>query len=189
MASVGIAHPPIRTARLLLRPLRTSDAEPLFALFADWEVIRWLSMPPWPYALEDAHSFIREHRDGDLGRTTFAITLADALIGGIDVRMNPANQSQRGPGPNLGYWLGRPYWGRGYMTEAARGFLAHVFEAGLGDVVYSGAFADNATSLRVQEKLGFVRDGETMLYARPRDAKFPHVNTVLSQERFKRHQP
>jgi RimJ/RimL family protein N-acetyltransferase len=189
MASLLTKHAPIRTERLVLRPLRASDAEPLFALFADWEVIRWLSMPPWPYALEDAHSFIREHSGGDLGRTTFAITLADALIGGIDVRMNPANQSQRGAGPNLGYWLGRPYWGRGYMTEAARGFLARVFDAGLGDVVYSGAFSDNAASLRVQEKLDFVRDGETMLYARPRDAKFPHVNTALTQEGFEGRRP
>src|SRR5262245_45863912 len=189
MASLDTAHAPIHTARLLLRPLRTTDAGPLFALFADWEVIRRLSMPPWPYAIEDAHSFIREHRDGDLGRTTFAITLADVLIGGIDVRMNPANQSQRGAGPNLGYWLGRPHWGRGYMTEAARGFLARVFDAGLGDPVYSGAFADNAASLHVQEKLGFERHGETMLYSRPRDGKFPHVNTVLARERFESHHP
>jgi len=187
MASLDTAHAPIRTERLVLRPLRTSDAEPLFALFADWEVVRRLSMPPWPYALEDAHSFIREHRDQD--RTAFAITLEHVLIGGIDVRMNPANQSQRGAGPNLGYWLGRPYWGCGYMTEAARGFLARVFDAGLGDVVYSGAFADNAASLRVQEKLGFERDGETMQYCRPRDGKFPHVNTVLTRETFERHHP
>ena len=187
MASLLTTHAPIRAERLVLRPLRTGDAEPLFTLFADWEVIRWLSMPPWPYALEDARSFIREHRDQD--RTAFAITLADALIGGIDVRMNPANQSQRGAGPNLGYWLGRPYWGCGYMTEAARGFLARVFDAGLGDVVYSGAFADNAASLRVQEKLGFERDGETMQYCRPRDGKFPHVNTVLTRETFERHHP
>jgi RimJ/RimL family protein N-acetyltransferase len=189
MASLDTALAPIRTERLLLRPLRTSDAEPLCALFADWEVIRRLSMPPWPYALEDAHSFIREHLNGDLGRVTFAITLVDALIGGIDVRMNPAGHSQRGAGPNLGYWLGRPHWGRGYMTEAARGFLVRVFDAGFGDVVYSGAFADNAASLRVQEKLGFEGDGDTMLYARPRDAKFPHVNTVLTRERFERHHP
>lgn len=189
MASLDTAHAPIRTERLLLRPLRISDAHPLFALFADWEVIRWLSMPPWPYALEDAHSFIRENRNQDQGRTAFAITLEDALIGGIDVRMNPAGPSQRGAGPNLGYWLGRPYWGRGYMTEAARGLLRRVFEAGLGDVVYSGAFADNTASLHVQEKLGFERDGETMAYSRPRDAKFPHVNTVLTRARFEGRRP
>ncbi|HEY7552802.1 MAG TPA: GNAT family N-acetyltransferase, partial [Hyphomicrobiaceae bacterium] len=76
-------------------------------------------------------------------------------------------------------WLGRAHWGNGYITEAARGLLACAFAAGAGDTVYSGAFADNAASLRVQEKLGFVRDGETLLYARPRGREFPHVNTKL----------
>ena len=176
----------IETERLLLRPLRPGDAQPLFELFADWEVIRWLGMPPWPYAIDDAHEFISQQSEQDLTKTTFALMLADALIGGIDVRMNPPSHSQSGPGPNLGYWLGRRYWGCGYMTEAAKGFVAHVFKSGLGDVIYSGAFADNAASLRVQEKLGFVRDGETMLYARPRDGKFPHVNTMLRRTDFKR---
>jgi RimJ/RimL family protein N-acetyltransferase len=180
MTSLDTVHAAIRTERLVLRPLRASDAQPLFALFADWDVVRWLSMPPWPYALADAESFIREHSD----RHVLAITRDDALIGGIDVRMNDAGRSQRGRGPNLGYWLGRPYWGQGYMTEAARGFLARVFDARLGDEVYSGAFADNAASLRVQKKLGFVHDGETMLFSRPRQAEFPHVDTVLTRAAF-----
>jgi RimJ/RimL family protein N-acetyltransferase len=189
MASLDTTHAAIRTERLVLRPLRASDAQPLVALFADWEVIRRLSMPPWPYDLADAESFIREHSGQDLTKTTFAITRDDALIGGIDVRMNDAGRSQRGPGPNLGYWLGGPYWGQGYMTEAARGFLAHVFDAKLGDEIYSGAFADNTASLRVQEKLGFVRDGETMLYARPRQSEFLHVNTVLKRAAFEASMP
>jgi RimJ/RimL family protein N-acetyltransferase len=175
----------IRTERLLLRPLAASDTQPLLALFADWEVIRRLSMPPWPYALADAHEFIGSLSDGDLAKTTFALILDGTLIGGIDVRMNPAGESQCGPGLNLGYWLGRPYWGRDYMTEAARGFLARVFRCSSAEIVYSGAFTDNAASLRVQEKLGFVRDGETMLYARPRNGKFPHVNTLLRRMEFK----
>jgi RimJ/RimL family protein N-acetyltransferase len=141
-------------------------------------------VPPWPYTLDDAHDFIGRLDSTDLTKTTLAITLENALIGGIDVRMNPASHSQSGPGPNLGYWLGHPFWGRGYMTEAARGFLPRVFAAGLGDVVYSGGFADNAASLRVQEKLGFIHDGETMLYARPRGEKFPHINTVLTRSAF-----
>jgi len=175
----------IRTKRLLLRPLRTNDAEPLFALFADWEVIRRLTMPPWPYALEDAHSFIEGQLNRGLTETTFAVTFDGALIGGIDVRMNKPDQSQSGSGPNLGYWLGRPHWGCGYMTEAARAFVAHVFACGIGDTIYSGAFSDNEASLRVQAKLGFMRDGETMLYARPRRAKFPLLNTRLVRSVFK----
>src|SRR5262245_53820016 len=152
-------HPAISTPRLLLRPMQAADAEPLFALFADWEVIRWLSTPPWPYTLDDAKSFIERQLDQDFTKTTFAITREGAPIGGIEVRIGKPSPSQSGPGPNLRYWLGRPHWGHGYMTEAARGFVAHVFAAGLGETIYAGAFADNAASLRVLEKLGFVHDG------------------------------
>ena len=174
----------IGTQRLLLRQMHSGDADALFAQFADWKVIRWLSMPPWPYTLDDARSFLEGLRNEHLTKTTFAITLNGDLIGGVDVRMNKPSHSQSGPGPNLGYWLGCRHWGHGYMTEAARAFLVHVFAAGLGDVVYSGAYTDNAASLHVQEKLGFVNDGETMLYARPRKDKFPHINTRLARADF-----
>jgi RimJ/RimL family protein N-acetyltransferase len=177
---------PIHTERLLLRPLRADDAEPIFALIGNWQVMRRLSSPPWPYKLEDAHDFIWPRLNRALTETSFAIILGDALIGVIDVRMNASAQLQRGPGPILGYWLGQPYWGRSYMTEAARGFVAHVFAAGVGNTIYSGAFADNAASLRVQEKLGFVRAGETTLYAKTRGGDFPHINTVLTRATFER---
>jgi RimJ/RimL family protein N-acetyltransferase len=175
----------IRTERLLLRPLRAGDAEPVLALFNDWEVVRRLSMPPWPYALQDALDFILPR----VGQQTpeeinFAITLDGDLIGGIGMRMKDASHLQTRAGPNLGYWLGRPHWGHGYMTEAARGIIGHAFAAGAGDTIYSGAFADNAASLRVQEKLGFVRAGETTLFARPRGAEFAHVNTLLTRAAF-----
>lgn len=175
----------IRTERLLLRPLRPSDAEAICAQIEDWEVMRWLSQPPWPYTLKDAVDFIQSCSARELTTTAFAITRENALIGVIDMRLNRALLPQRGPGPNLGYWMGRAHWGSGYVTEAARGLLAHAFAAGIGDTVYSGAFADNAASLRVQEKLGFVRDGETMLYARPRGHEFPHINTKLVRSAFR----
>ena len=70
------------------------------------------------------------------------------------------------------------------MTEAARGFLAWIFAAHACDTIYSGVFADNGASLRVQEKLGFVRDGETILRSKPRGADFPHVNTKLTRSAF-----
>ena len=175
----------IRTERLLLRPLRASDAEAICSQLADWEVMRWLSQPPWPYTLQDAVDFIHSRPALDLATTSFAITRENAPAGIIDLRVNPAGRSQRGPGPNLGFWLARSHWGSGYMTEAARGLLAYAFAGGVGDTVYSGAFTDNAASLRVQEKLGFVRDGETMLFARPRGSEFPHINTKLVRSTFR----
>jgi RimJ/RimL family protein N-acetyltransferase len=176
----------IRTARLVLRPAREGDDEPLFPLFADWEVIRWLSSPPWPYAREDMQSFIRQQaksasKDPEAG---FVIALGEEPIGFIGARMRPASHLQRAAGPHIGYWLGQRFWGHGYMTEALAGAVRHVFAARLHDAVYSGIFVGNAASLRVQEKVGFVRDGETMLHSRPRGAEFPHINTVLTRTGF-----
>jgi RimJ/RimL family protein N-acetyltransferase len=91
---------------------------------------------------------------------------------------------QRANGYSLGYWLGQPFWGQGYMSEAARGFIVHFFAAKTDDVLYSGAFAENAASLRIQEKLGFQRDGDAKLYSRPRGAECPHVNTSLTRTAF-----
>ena len=174
----------IRTERLLLRPLRPADADALFARFADWEVIRWLSTPPWPYTLEDAQSFIGAQMAlAPDSRSYLAITLDGALIGGVDARSSgPAGA--RAKAPVLGYWLVQPYWGRGLMSEAAQAFTRHVFTSAEHDTIYSGAFADNAASLRVQEKLGFERTGETMHYSRPRGEKLLHINTELARSRF-----
>jgi RimJ/RimL family protein N-acetyltransferase len=174
----------IRTRRLLLRAVCPDDAEPIFSLFANWEVIRWLSSPPWPYTLSDARAFVDAQVSQDPDRRAFlAITVDDAPIGGIGVRPGDATEAPARL-PILGYWLGQPYWGHGYMTEAARGFIGRLFASSAVDTIYSGAFTDNAASLRVQEKLGFERTGETMLYCRPRGGKLAHVNTRLARARF-----
>ncbi len=174
----------IQTRRLVLRPLEASDADRVHALFNNWAVIRRLSSPPWPYTLEDARGFVGHMAKNahDLTNTGFAITRDGVLVGGIDIRVSKSEP--RRPGPILGYWLGEDYWGEGTMTEATRGFLTHVFAAGIGDVICSGAFADNAASLRVQEKLGFTRDAERMMFAKPRGAEFPHIDTTLKRSRF-----
>jgi RimJ/RimL family protein N-acetyltransferase len=174
----------IRTERLLLRPLRPTDAETMLALFGDWDVVRRLSTPPWPYTLADAVEFIQPRMTPTPAEAAFAIALDGRFVGGIGTRMKEAGHVQAASGPNLGYWLGQPYWGRGYMTEAARGVIAWAFATGLGETIYSGAFADNAASVQVQAKLGFARAGESVLFSRPRGAEFPHVNTELTLSAF-----
>jgi RimJ/RimL family protein N-acetyltransferase len=73
------------------------------------------------------------------------------------------------------------------MTEALRGVVDHLFSTRRHDTIYCGAFAENSASLRVQEKVGFVRDGETMLHSRPRGGEFPHVNTLVKRAKFISH--
>ena len=174
----------VRTARLVLRPPRDSDAERLFQLFGNWEVIRWLDAPPWPYAPEHAREFVNQRKSPTADCITAAIVLDGGLIGVIDAVVKPASPLQSERGFAIGYWIAQPFWGRGYMSEAARGFFTHMFAAIGDDAIYSGAFRDNAASLRVQEKLGFERCGEAVSFSNPHQKDMHHVNTVLTRARF-----
>jgi RimJ/RimL family protein N-acetyltransferase len=174
----------IGTRRLVLRPLRAGDAAALFALFNDWEVVRFLSAPPWPYAREDADSFIAMVSDPASKEVAFAITLAGKLIGCATVRDSAASALQSGAGPNIGYWIGRPYWGKGYMTEALRALVTHVFALSRAEAIYCGAFADNLASLRVQRNVGFIHAGDATCMSRPTGHELAHVNTVLTRAAF-----
>lgn len=88
-----------QAAGLALRLVREADDEALFPLFADWEVIRWLSSPPWPYTRKDMQSFVREQAatDSEDAETRFAITLEQTPIGIIGVRMSRYGAEGQGP--------------------------------------------------------------------------------------------
>jgi RimJ/RimL family protein N-acetyltransferase len=176
----------LTTRQLLLRRLRLDDAEPLFALFNNWNVVRFLSSPPWPYLPEDSRLFAGAvaGRSRELDEDVLAITLDGMFVGVIGVRHREANNLQRGAGPNVGYWIGEPFWGRGLMTEAVDAVVGHLFDTTSADAIYCGAFTENVASLRVQEKAGFVRDGETTLFSNPRRSELPQINTVLTRQRF-----
>jgi RimJ/RimL family protein N-acetyltransferase len=177
LSPATISHP-IPTASLLLEPVRRAFARDLFHHMNDWEVMRWLASPPWPYALGDMHDWIARStaaraagRDAD-----YAIMLADRPIGVIGVVGLTL-------GPVLGYWLGRPFWGRGYMSEAARALIEHVFAEG-SSFIASGVLTGNAPSLRIQEKLGFRVVNERHVHARPHGRPMPHLDTVLGRARW-----
>jgi RimJ/RimL family protein N-acetyltransferase len=188
MMRTELAKSVIGTRRLILRPLQNGDAAAIYALFNDWDVMRFLSSPPWPYALSDAEDYVCaavEATDG-AAELAFAITLNGRLIGSIGVRDRAPSHLQAGAGPNIGYWLGRKYWHQGYMTEALRAMIAHVFALTRADAIYCGAFADNIGSLRVQEKAGFAHAGDTTLFSRPTGHELAHVNTVLTRASYEK---
>lgn len=174
----------VRTARLTLRSLRDGDAAPIFALFANWDVIRWLDEPPWPYEPKHAEEFVNARKIPHPDFITSAIVVDGALIGVIGAVNKPAGAMQRTRGYVIGYWVGEPYWGRGYMSEAARAFIAHLFATISDETIYSGAFIDNAASLRIQDKLGFARTGEAAVFSNPHGKDMPHVSTMLTRASF-----
>lgn len=136
-----MTHPVLCTQRLILRPLVAEDAEALTTLIDDYEVAKWLTVVPHPYTHADAEWFIADQAKND--GHVWAITKEDTLMGVIgDVR-------------ELGYWLGRPYWGHGYMKEAARAVTTHWYDTHASDPLISGHFLGNAGSRSVLQSLGF----------------------------------
>ena len=149
----------IGTERLVLRPYRLSDAVRLVDLISDPCVTRMLSRVPYPYDLQDATAFIGGLLDapGKPARN-FAVTHREfGLIGGLGLHF------AEDPWPELGYWLGRTFWGRGFATEAATAAVHWAESSWKGRAILSGHFADNPASARVLEKIGFLYTGEVRL--------------------------
>lgn len=138
----------IVTPRLVLRPLGREDLAPMVEMIGDYEVARWLRVVPHPYTRADGDEFLARLEESDV-LAGLGIECDGAFIGVVGIMDG-----------GLGYWLGRAYHGRGYMTEAAGALVDYHFEHGAHEGLASGYFRGNAASSGVLEKLGFVHTGE-----------------------------
>ena len=143
-----------RTERLLLRPGWGEDAPALARAIADEQVVRNLATAPWPYALEDAEAFLASPRDPAM--PSFLITEridgAPRIVGACGLGRRPSGAVE------MGYWIARPHWGKGFATEAGRALIDIARTLKLPRLEASH-FVDNPASARVLEKLGFVPTG------------------------------
>lgn len=165
----------IRTDRLILRPPETADARRIGMLSRDRDVARMVSLMPFPQPDICAEGFILiMQARARLGSDhVYAIDLPGE--GPIGVCGAHGHGEQ---GVEVGYWLGRPYWGKGFATEAARAVTAFADRLGRGQVT-AGHFVDNPASGRVLEKVGFVYTGE--IAARFSLARGAKVDTRVMQ--------
>ena len=144
----------LKTERLILRRWEDSDAESLFEYAADPDVGPIAGWPP--------HQSIEESRDVIKnvfnGKEAYAICLKtdDRAIGAIELKLNGhTDLTDRDDECELGYWLGKPFWGQGIMPEAVKEILRHAFEKIGMTKVWAGYYEGNIKSKRVQEKSGF----------------------------------
>ncbi len=146
--------PTLETARLKLRPYRDDDTPDLIALIGTREVAANSLRIPHPYTEKDAKDFLVRIRNGT--ETRAAITLRDDghLIGGVGLRFGFDHQHAE-----LGYWIGVPYWGNGYATEAARAMVRYGFETLQLHRIFASHFKHNAASGRILVKLGMRHEG------------------------------
>jgi RimJ/RimL family protein N-acetyltransferase len=146
--------PALETARLRLRALQRTDVRAVARLANDRRIAENTLRIPHPYKRSDAEGFIRHIEDSET-ETAFAIALADdTLIGICSLRTATPRQP-----PEIGYWVGAPYWGQGYATETARAAIDHAFEDLGFERLEAGARVSNPASRRVLEKCGFQWSG------------------------------
>jgi len=155
---VSLTTPTLHTSRLRLRPFASADADALFALHSNADVLRYWDAPPWS-APARAERFIATCRqiaeEGSGARLAIDRGSDGAFLGWCGLtRWNPDYRSA-----SLGYCLDDAAWGHGYATEAGRALLQWAYDTLDLNRVQAEADTRNAASARVLEKLGFVREG------------------------------
>ena len=146
----------IRSERLFLRPGWPEDWQEVLAGIDDEGVVRNLAKAPWPYTAEDARSFAGTEQDPRLPH--FFVTLPTSTEPARIIGSAGLGRSDNGE-VELGYWIARDHWGRGFATEAARAVLSLARTLGHRRVS-AGHFTDNPASGRVLRKVGFCPTGE-----------------------------
>ncbi len=146
----------IRSERLFLRPGWDEDVREFHALIAEEALARNLASVPWPCSLEDAREIVVRPRERLLPHFFVTLPTADGarLAGSIGLGRDAAGEVE------LGYWIGAPFRGQGYATEAVRAVLRLAAALGHRRIVASH-FADNPASARVLAKAGFAPTGIT----------------------------
>jgi RimJ/RimL family protein N-acetyltransferase len=157
MPPIEIGCPVLVTERMVLRPPHQDDGPELVELAGNRRVAEMLARMPHPYGMREARSFIERSREQH-GGCGYALTIAEtgALIG-------CAGLNQREAGLELGYWIGEPFWGKGYATEAAHALVDLAFRVTGIDRLHVSCRVTNAASRRVIHKCGFQYAGQGML--------------------------
>jgi RimJ/RimL family protein N-acetyltransferase len=156
--------PVLETRRLVLRMPCFEDAKRVAALANDRRIAENTARIPHPYGIADAEEWIGAVVSQCA--ETYVITIDGEAIGGcgIDIRDSM---------PEIGYWLGVPFWGRGYATEAVRALIDRAFDDLGHDVLVAGARVSNPASRRVLEKCGFQWSGVGLFRIRAINSSAP----------------
>lgn len=163
---ISIEAPVLKTARLVLRAPQMGDVENITSLADNHRVAEMLARLPNPYTEDHARAFI-EFATGTAG-AIYALTLSapgtrpggGAISGEL---IGVAGLEPRDQGLEMGYWIGEPYWGKGYATEAAQALVDHAFRTTDVNALHAACRVINPASRRVIHKCGFQYAGQGML--------------------------
>lgn len=174
----------IATGRLVLRPPHPGDLDRCADLLGDYEVAKMLSRVPYPYDLEQGRQYLERsaarwetvETADELG---FHIDHEGELIGGLGFKKLQET-------PEIGYWLGRPYWGRGFMSEALTAAIGWMFDNTVHERLACEAMLENPASIKVMQKAGFRPVGEVGCASVSRGETLPAIRSELTRTDFMR---
>lgn len=167
----------LKTERLLLRPLTVNDVEALTLLANNWNVARMLSRMPFPYSRDMAEDWIGRQPVTRAEGTeyVYGIELDGHFIGTCGVQKHADDTNE------IGYWVGEPWWNKGFATEAARAVTDEAVSCFGAATMISGHFAENHASGRVLTKLGFRYTGEEHRWCEARQEKVHCLTMKLAR--------
>jgi ribosomal-protein-alanine N-acetyltransferase len=149
---------PLQTERLTLRLHAPSDIPALMPLIGAREVAATTLRIPHPYTESDAQDFMagtqEELLNGSGLRLGVVLRESDTLCGGVGLRIEAEHRRAE-----IGYWIGVPYWGKGYATEAARAMVKYGFETLGMHRIFASHFVGNSASAGVLKKIGMCHEG------------------------------
>ena len=177
----------LKTNRLSLRPIGAEDIPAFVPLLNEFDVVRNLTHVPHPYTQADGREFIAltEKKRSEGMVLNYAVLAADdSFVGFCTANIEDDGDKRYPASRELGYWYGKPFWGRGYATEAAEAVVRHAFDVLGASVLTAGYYVDNPASGRVLKKLGFEKTGTAIRNCRSRGCTVMANEVLLTREAF-----
>lgn len=162
----------LTTPRLVLRTVHPDDADDIYRQISDWDVLKNLQMPPWPYTRDHAVEFASH-------ASCYVIEYRGQLIGIISIEDHD-NQD------TFGYWIDKAFWGKGLISRTANTLVEEHFDNPQAVPLFSGYAEDNMASWRVQEKAGFSKIGEELTHLAACGVMVKMIKTQLTREAFEK---
>jgi [ribosomal protein S5]-alanine N-acetyltransferase len=144
----------LHTLRLLLRTYTVNDIPELIPLIGAREVAATTLRIPHPYTHKDAEDLVAHAQDNDGVRLAVRLRDSSTFVGGVGLRLELDHHRAE-----LGYWIGVPYWGKGYATEAAQALVRYAFDELRVNRLYASHVPNNPASGKILLKLGMKREG------------------------------
>ncbi len=171
----------LETARFWLQWPRAADARRIAEYAGDPEVAKWTARIPQPYPKDAATRFIQASRATNLSGAAIVLVIRykrqpDEIIGCVSLHGDGRTQA------TLGYWLGRPHWRKGLMSEAAAALVEISFRSSPLSVIEATVRPGNAGSRGVLERLGFLYAGDGVVDAPARGGEIPVARFCLTRE-------